>query len=36
MDKIENIFITGMVIKENGIWGVNPISTLRELGTFDY
>ena len=30
-DKIENVFITGMVIKENGIWGVNPISTLREF-----
>jgi len=30
-NKIENIFITGMVIKENGIWGVNPISTLREF-----
>lgn len=29
-DKEYNISITGMVIKEDNIWGVNPISTLAE------
>lgn len=30
-DKTDDVHITGMVIKENGVWGVNPISTLREF-----
>jgi len=29
-DKTDDVYITGMVIKENDTWGVNPISTLRE------
>ena len=28
---LESVKITAMVIKENGIWGVNPVSTLREF-----